>query len=298
MTEFFKAAANVLPLMSESPRQEADSSAPGPDKELSECPTCGRDDFKNNNGMRQHHAEKHGESLSKVTVECVVCGDEYKVHHSEVERTRTCSRECHGADPNNGQTENKVELECLNCGKTIRRSPSQAESRDKSFCSHECHGEWMNGENHHQWKGGPVTVECSWCGEETTSRIHRAENQEKNFCDPECYTNWISENRVGENHHLWKEGTKHNYGGGWSKQREKALERDGYECRACGMPNETHKEKYGKSLHVHHIIRAGDFDDLENAHSLENLVTACHNCHAKFEGLPVFPDCREAYTRD
>ncbi len=57
--------------------------------------------------------------------------------------------------------------------------------------------------------------------------------------------------------------------------REKALIRDGYKCRACGMPREENYLKYGKDLNVVH--KNGNKN-----HDIDNLITMCKNCHANF----------------
>lgn len=86
------------------------------------------------------------------------------------------------------------------------------------------------------------------------------------------------------------EAKKIYYGPNWSRQRRKARERDGYQCRHCGMTDEKHKEEYGRELHVHHIERFNDFDlgdpfhDYPGANDLDNLVTLCRGCHDRFEG--------------
>jgi 5-methylcytosine-specific restriction endonuclease McrA len=93
----------------------------------------------------------------------------------------------------------------------------------------------------------------------------------------------------GEKNYAWNGGTVREYGHYWMEQREKAKERDGFECRACGMSNQKHNEKYGRDLDVHHVVPIREFDDPKDAHSLGNLVTSCRECHGKYEGVPVFP---------
>lgn len=90
----------------------------------------------------------------------------------------------------------------------------------------------------------------------------------------------------GEEHFNWEEGPvgttyRHN----WLAQREKALERDDYKCRHCSMNQDSHKEEFGISLHVHHLQKRNSFIrddgtiDYENAHALSNLKTLCQDCH-------------------
>ena len=51
------------------------------------------------------------------------------------------------------------------------------------------------------------------------------------------------------------------------------------ECQFCGMSNEDHQDKHGKSLSVHHIIprRANGTDEKDN------LITVCQSCHQTLE---------------
>jgi 5-methylcytosine-specific restriction endonuclease McrA len=54
----------------------------------------------------------------------------------------------------------------------------------------------------------------------------------------------------------------------WARVRRVVLERDGYQCRNCGNPDE---------LHVHHVVplRSG------GTNRWSNLITLCHECHAR-----------------
>jgi hypothetical protein len=54
--------------------------------------------------------------------------------------------------------------------------------------------------------------------------------------------------------------------------REKALKRDGYRCKVCGMSQAESFNKFGRDLYIAHINGV-------NNHSLENLITRCINCH-------------------
>jgi hypothetical protein len=48
--------------------------------------------------------------------------------------------------------------------------------------------------------------------------------------------------------------------------------RDGYRCIECGMTNEQHMERYGRSLDVHRVNPGGPY-------ILEACVTLCRPCH-------------------
>lgn len=71
------------------------------------------------------------------------------------------------------------------------------------------------------------------------------------------------------------------YGVNWSKQRERCLERDDFECRVCGAD----RDELGRDLSVHHITPRSKFDGQpREMNALENLVTLCPSCHHTYEG--------------
>jgi len=258
------------------------------------CPTCGNE-YSSVKGMKQHHARTHGESLSKQEYTCPVCDEDFVKRRSNSKGEKTfCSRECHQEHTRKtgigDMSLSGEHVECETCGEEIYRHPYQLEEDDRHFCSRECKNKGIQGDGHHYWNGGKTTVECTVCGSDLERYPKQAEKYDRHFCyEKGCRYEWISENHSGEQHPSWKGGKKP-YLGSWQRQRTKALERDGYECRACGMDNETHNEVYGKNLHVHHVVPLRNFDDPEDANSLGNLVTTCKDCHVKYEGLPVFPN--------
>lgn len=58
--------------------------------------------------------------------------------------------------------------------------------------------------------------------------------------------------------------------------RQKALERDNFTCRRCGITNEMHKLQFMTYILVHH--KNGDGKD----HRLSNLITCCKSCHVAY----------------
>ena len=65
------------------------------------------------------------------------------------------------------------------------------------------------------------------------------------------------------------------FGSNWHTQRERALERDSFECTECGSE---------KNLCVHHdkprvAYRNSSAFTIEEANKLSNLVTLCKDCH-------------------
>jgi hypothetical protein len=64
-------------------------------------------------------------------------------------------------------------------------------------------------------------------------------------------------------------------GSNWHKQREAALDRDGFQCRSCQATT---------NLHVHHTkprhtYRSSTVFDIDESNTLDNLVTLCEDCH-------------------
>lgn len=125
----------------------------------------------------------------------------------------------------------------------------------------------------------------------------KAEMTDEEF---EQFKERLSENRTGRDnpmhgktgpdHPRWKKDkAPHRFYASkeWEQTRQNVLERDGYECQACGMGMGEHKETHGTALHVHHIhpISAGGARFDEN-----NLVTLCNTHHHEYEGLYIRPD--------
>jgi len=63
------------------------------------------------------------------------------------------------------------------------------------------------------------------------------------------------------------------------KAKQKAKERDGWECRFCGVTNEQHSQEYGRGLEAHHLIKEND----GGVDHPENLITVCRDCHTTLE---------------
>jgi len=57
--------------------------------------------------------------------------------------------------------------------------------------------------------------------------------------------------------------------------KKQAKERDGQQCKFCGVSNEQHKSEHGRGLEAHHIIK-----DLDGGKDHpDNLITVCRECH-------------------
>lgn len=234
-----------------------------------ECPTCG-DTFENKHGMRVHHSIVHGESIAYTDRECEWCGDTFTAKKSDVDRGggRFCSQRCFGKQNFDGDM---LERECGACGETFIARKARIDNGEAKYCSYECY----HGDRKTQ---GKTTRECLECGDPFTIKKTQLNHRPARYCSLEC----AGEANSGEGHHNWKGGSSHYYGPNWEEQRDKARERDGYECQVCGSGN----------IHVHHIrpLRTFDVGEYEQANDLDNLICLCPSHHMQWEGIPLRPE--------
>jgi hypothetical protein len=94
--------------------------------------------------------------------------------------------------------------------------------------------------------------------------------------DPGDRKRWI-DSLSGENSPNYRGGISYlPYGFKFdSKLKRRIRERDGNVCQLCFLTNKEHKEKYGDSLHCHHIDH-----DKQNCEEY-NLITLCNVCNGK-----------------
>lgn len=247
-----------------------------------ECPTCGRV-FETSRGARQHHTKVHGEPLANRT--CNGCGERFYDPKARLEYCDDCNP---NAGQNNGNYSGARErTECERCGTAFGYYPS---NKDGVYCS-ECverADEFLGTPYAEMVDAERVSRVCKQCGQSRSvlkSEIERGEGQ---FCGRECHSEWLSENRVGEEHHHWKPGETE-YSGEWWSVRETALERDDHECQRCGRA----ADEIGREPDVHHVTPVREFENAQDAHSIENVVTLCRSCHSKVEnGDTACPDPR------
>jgi len=227
-----------------------------------------------------------------IEVTCSHCGSSIEKYPSKVERTDNhfCDGECYG----NWRSENvsgrehpqsdRVEVECSWCSESFDRPRSRAEKFETQFCSGECESEWKSvnliGQENPNWSR--ETTECSWCDAKIKVVPSRFDVAEKLFCSSDCYGNWLSENVTGDSHPNFKGGYRQYYGDEWEQVREEIRNRDGGVCQACGKSRDDN----GRRLSVHHIVPVREFDDPNEAHTHNNLVQVCDDCHPKLENLP------------
>lgn len=71
----------------------------------------------------------------------------------------------------------------------------------------------------------------------------------------------------------------------WPVIRRQALQRDQNRCRYCKKDADELMADSDTGLHVHHIRPREEFESLDEANRLSNLITLCPSCHRRWEEL-------------
>lgn len=247
-----------------------------------ECDECGSS-FESQHGLDVHMGMRHPKVVNRRT--CKDCGTEF---YSQTEK-QFCENCNPYAGKNNGnykESSGKEETLCEECGVSFSYYPSEKKGLYCSDCQKE--RPWANRESNIERLhtvdspahiGNSRSIDCDWCGES----IKRSESEigENNFCCKQCQNNWLSEEFTGEGHPNWEDDypTEANYGKGWRRVKIQALERDDYTCQKCGVD----KEELGRNPSVHHIKPVETFEDEQDAHTVDNVVSLCPSCHREEE---------------
>ncbi len=236
-----------------------------------DCPTCGTS-LTTERGMRQHHTKVHGQPLPNRT--CKGCGVEF---YDPKSRRKFCDDCNPNAGEHNGHWKGgKETATCKSCNSAFEYYPSDKPGVYCPDCVETADG--LLPENPSQ-KGERITTECRTCGAALEVRPRLLEKRTQGcFCSRECHGEWLSENVVGPDHHQW-EGGPIEYGRSWWRIRRQALERDDYECQHCG----SGRDEIGRNPDVHHRRPVRSFDRLEQAHTMDNVITLCRSCHRRAE---------------
>lgn len=136
----------------------------------------------------------------------------------------------------------------------------------------------------------PAEMMCKDCIKAGCNNLIRGCSYRKSTTDPsECEHSFF--NRAFEDGiecrwcgYVTSGGPKsHDYGETWGEQRLSRLQEDKYQCAICEISQQKHRMENETGLHVHHIVPYRKFDDDEEAHDLQNLVTLCVDCHKSME---------------
>ena len=159
-------------------------------------------------------------------------------------------------------------LTCEYCQKPFEARNAKPSYRPR-FCSRQCHGKSK--------RAAVVLVQCVQCRLQFPRKTWHAEKTKGRgpFCGFQCYADWQKENMKGQNNPAWTGQSDNDRGSAhYHSQRQKALERDGRRCRACGAEDD---------LEAHHKIPWAP--NQESPHALGNLATLCGKCHRRLHYL-------------
>jgi 5-methylcytosine-specific restriction endonuclease McrA len=104
------------------------------------------------------------------------------------------------------------------------------------------------------------------------------------YCSRECRID-ATRQITGSDRYNYKPDSGKEFGEGWNELAEKVRERDDHVCQACAVP----EDELNRKLDVHHIRPRSKFDDVEQANTMDNLISLCRSCHKKWEGIPLKP---------
>jgi HNH endonuclease len=233
--------------------------------------------------------------METITKTCPVCDTRYTADSTRLKHGRqtTCSRKC-SYTMRAERRSKSIDLICANCGCAFEKCPSHIKGKHgASFCSSACHyagrtkgftkrvvirpyvytpedkaaqlaaSRSPKGKRVHHW------LTCSKCGKSFDDpRLGRARKSGLSFCSLECCNSY----RVGENNPSWLGGHPHYYGRRWRSLRRSAWARDNETCRRCGLHRKRKPD-------VHHIKPVSQFENIDDAHTLDNVVCLCQKCH-------------------
>jgi len=247
-----------------------------------DCPTCGKS-LSSERGMRQHHTKVHDEPLPNRT--CEKCDERFYDPKSR----RTYCEDCYteAGELNGNWKDAKQRVECVRCGSEFEYYPSD---KDGVYCP-ECV------EEADEFLGTPsfefrdvrrIDTRCEYCGESFSVLLSTFKRRPCRFCSQECLYNWMSDD-------LFQGHRQPNaYNGDWRSVRAAALERDNHSCQSCG----TTAAELGQNPDVHHIVPIRTFDNPDDAHELDNVISLCKTCHMMVEhGTLACPDPIESRKR-
>lgn len=301
------------------------------------CPGCGND-YKSEGGMKNHHTRKHKSTLLEWGECEWCNGPFIKNYNDKDKFCRKeCQALSHGesikGEKHHNYGRDLVDKVCEWCGGDYSDYPYKRER----FCKEECCSAYLKdvrtgvtGEDHPGYgyehteeekqaiseahEGRELSEEHKQKLSEILTGRTITEEHRKNMAEAKrgfTHTQESKEkmgkpsgedhpfyNVTGPDHPLWKPGRVDMFGGNWTKQRRKALERDGYECVVCSNDSSSVR------LEVHHIVTRHfvfhhPFYNLENhANNIENLICLCRKHHRKAEAGKIELETPEVFKRN
>jgi hypothetical protein len=230
---------------------------------------------------------------------CKQCGKEFLCYLSDV--GNYCSRDCH-----NKSQIREIKRKCLVCGKNFTVIPYRISQGQGKYCSLKCYHNDNCGENN--WKYQNIYINCINCGKEFKTNKFKLDDGRK-YCSKKCNIDHMK----GINHPNYIHGEsiqKYCYKfTGKNGVRERSIAFFNNKCIECGLTNDQNKQKYRKSLSVHHVyyrkmscceseekyengVRKignkilikesnGDINDHEIIGRHEKFAVLCTRCHTK-----------------
>lgn len=127
-----------------------------------DCPACGQshDDVYE---LQSHYQNTHDPDWTRqYPTKCLHCDTIHRRDKHTYERAERhfCSNDCHDTWQRTVETHARttdrtegIEATCDHCGNTFTRPKYDLEQADQSFCSNDCQGKHLSGQNHHRWTG-------------------------------------------------------------------------------------------------------------------------------------------------
>lgn len=188
-------------------------------------------------------SRKLGSKNSREITKCKSCNKETLALKAHITQDSVYCEEC-----SEGKKYKRV---CTVCGKDFRAYNNTVRS-----CSKECSAV-IAGEKQ-------TECSCTECGKKIKRTSRDVYSGKNIFCDRRCANRYHSRKNPSR------------YGGTWSRRTREIKERDKFTCQMCGRSKNYDNNT---KLEVHHIIPATKFEDPNEAHYDENVVTYCRECH-------------------
>lgn len=99
---------------------------------MAECPTCG-DSLSTERGMKIHHANVHGESISDIDKECDLCGTDITIDRTKKSSKYHFCDECSKDKIPDGKPES-WDSDTVKYGKKWKKMKTRVQKRDENTC--------------------------------------------------------------------------------------------------------------------------------------------------------------------
>lgn len=244
------------------------------------CQNCG-EDFKSDRQRKfcsrncyLDYTRKENKKLHYTEFICEWCGKGFERQNKQVKaqkNTKFCSRDCLNAY----QKQNNRTVSCGYCGKDIERTLYDIETRDKHYCSKDCH---------FKDKQTGKIINCRTCGKPVYIIPSKERYYNKLYCSNECrlveFLNITTNAKPLSDSEYKQLSERLRHTAKYLTWRAQVLKQNP-KCKICGSTS---------SLHVHHIISLYEIAVMYNFDynkivaseiyiDINNGVTFCKKCH-------------------